>query len=179
MAWGGFWHQLECWSGVRRHKSALFVKMEAGKCYLEASCKNVSCVVVYGLASCTTSCLTKGMLGDGDRENTVAIVSHFSLWTSIKENVPTSCPHPLWFSLIWMPMVFVLSAPALLSVSWFDKTSAAFFLSSISIWWFISPGESLAFVCSVCFCFFILPFFSLSPICFSFSAVWSVAPRSV
>lgn len=53
---------------------------------------------------------TKRMPGDGDGENTVAIVSRFSLSGSIKENVPTRSSHSSSFSLIWMLMVFLLRA---------------------------------------------------------------------
>lgn len=77
------------------------------------------CVCVWGLASGTSSCYTKRMLGNGDGEKTVAIVSRFSLSGLIKENVPTSFPHPLRFSLIFMLIMFILSSLPFLSF-WFD-----------------------------------------------------------
>lgn len=73
--------------------STLFVKTEAGACYLEAASEKGS-LCVYGLVSCVTSCLVKRKLADGrQRESAVAIASRFSLLSLIEGNVLTISAH--------------------------------------------------------------------------------------
>lgn len=159
--WRGFWHQIAHWSRVWRHKSALFVKMEAGKRYLEASSKKMFPVrFVCGLASRTTSCLTKRMLGDGDRENAVAIVSSFFLSTLIQGKRSNQLLSSFIVLINVDPMVFILC-------SLFNETSAGCILSFIYFHLLVYLSRLMSCICVFSlFLFFVRSFFfSLSLIC--------------